>query len=77
MPKAIVHLTALSLYWLVFRGNGICCLLEQTKDGVVDQTAFAAYVDKYTQEKNATIWKDAIEAALKNCSVSVRKYLHT
>jgi len=42
----------------------------------VDQKAFAAYVDKYIQEKNATVWKDALEAALKNCSVSVRKYRH-
>jgi hypothetical protein len=42
----------------------------------VDQKAFAAYVEKYVQEKNATVWKDAIDAGLKNCSVSARKYLH-
>lgn len=41
----------------------------------MDQKAFAAYADKYIEEKNAIIWKDAIDAALKNCSVSVRKYL--
>jgi len=76
MPKAVVHLKAPSLYWPVFRGNGFCFLLKQIKDGVVDQTAFAEYVDKYIQEKNATVWKDALQAALKNCSVSVRKYWH-
>jgi len=27
MPKAVVHLTALSLYWPVFRGNGLYFLL--------------------------------------------------
>jgi hypothetical protein len=68
---------ALSLYQPVFRDNGICFLFSQIKDGVVDQTAFAAYADKYIQEKNAAIWKDAIQAALKNCSVTVRKYRHT
>lgn len=41
------------------------------QDGVVDQQALAAYVDKYVQEKNASVWKDAIDAALQNCSASV------
>jgi hypothetical protein len=76
MPKAGVHFTALSLYRPVVRDNGICVLFSQIKDGIVDQQAFAAYADKYIQEKNATIWKDAKEAALKNCSVTVRKYRH-
>jgi hypothetical protein len=58
----------------VFRSSDIWFLFLQIKNGAVDQQAFAAYVNKYIQEKNATIWKDAIGAALQNCSVSVRKY---
>ncbi|PNF18562.1 hypothetical protein B7P43_G08485 [Cryptotermes secundus] len=41
------------------------------QDGTVDQEAFAAYVDKYVEEKNAFTWKDALDAALQNCSASV------
>jgi hypothetical protein len=34
-------------------------------------------MDKYIKENNGIIWKDAIDAALQNCSVSVRKYPYT
>ncbi|KDR17658.1 uncharacterized protein LOC110831545 [Zootermopsis nevadensis] len=59
------------------RGNIACameCAFEKEnliKDGAIDQQAFAAYIDKYIQENNATMWKDAIDTALQNCSVSV------
>jgi hypothetical protein len=59
---------------IVFGSNNFCFLFQQIQDGVVDQQAFAAYVVKYVQEKNASAWKDAIDAALQNCSASVRTY---
>jgi hypothetical protein len=34
-------------------------------------------MEKYIQEKDASIWKDAIDVALQNCSATVRKYPYT
>jgi hypothetical protein len=57
----------------VSRSDNFCFLFQQIQNGAVDQQAFAAYIDKYVQEKAST-WKDAIDEALQNCSASVRKY---